>query len=357
MSAITCSQCGQTTAASQAYEIDGQINCVGCAEAAVERAKAAGHTVRVSRYVDKTICIRCNTYIGEGTAALESGPMRFCSSCAAVVQDWPYPQWLKLSLFALLLLLVVSLVHGRKYFQAGKNLYHGEQLLESGQYNKALPFLKEALKTAPNSDKGALLTAKAALLVGDLETAQKALQGHNGGHFENADKPEFRDVHDLWNRAINAEKQLEQARNLEDQEGKEFEAATLAHKAAGLYPQFPHIDIALNMFDAGAAFARKDYDSYLGLAEKNWRLMPTSSTAAMLSSALACKYAATDTAAYRQQSEEMLAKAKELADGNKEALESLAEFAPRNQYRLDTREILTKQEYDRKFRVSKSTVK
>jgi len=81
-----------------------------------------------------------------------------------MVQNWPYPQWLKLSLAGLLLLLAFALLHGRKYFQAGKDLYRGEQLVEKGRFQEALPYLKATMKLAPNSDKGALLTAKAALL-------------------------------------------------------------------------------------------------------------------------------------------------------------------------------------------------
>jgi hypothetical protein len=357
MSDLTCAECGQAVSASSAYEVEEKINCGKCAETAVQRAKSSGNPIRISRYADKSICARCNTYVGEGGAALESGPMRFCSRCAAIIQDWPYPQWLKMSLVALLILLAFSLAHGRKYFQAGKNLYLGEQLVEKGQYEKALPYLKETLKTAPNSDKGALLTAKAALLAGDPATAEIALNGHNGGKFENADKPEFREVDDLWNRALNAAKDLERARKLEDQEGKEIEAASLAHKAAATYPQFPQIDVLLAMYDQGAAFARKDYDTFLSLAEKNWRAMPSGSTAAMYSSALACKYALTSDAAYRQRSVEMLAKAKELSSGNKDALESLAEFEQRNNYRLESRVIIDKAEYDRKFRNGKSAAK
>lgn len=350
MSNVTCGVCGQSSAPSQAFDIEGKIHCGKCADATVQAAKASAKKIHIIRYVDRSICARCNTYIGEPGSDVNPGEPRFCASCLALVQDWPYPQWLKFSLLGLLVLLVFSLLDGRKYFQAGKNLYRGEQLVENGQYEKALPYLKESLKIAPNSDKGALLTAKAALLIGDLPAAQAALQGHNGGSFEDADKPEFREVDALWKSAITATKYLDQADKLDRQGGHEEEAAKLTHQAAATFPQFPNMALLVNGADQGVAFARKDYDKYLSLAEKDWNTMQVAATASRMSSALACKYAIIGDPSYRQRSEEMLAKAKELSHGDKESLENLAEFEERNTYRLNSRKIITKFEYDQKFR-------
>ena len=193
MSQLACQECSRSLTSNEAYELNGKILCASCAQAAVERAKQAAQPAQVTRYVDKSVCARCNTYIGEG-GGVAAGPLRLCLPCSELVQNWPYPQWLKLSLTGLSLLLVFALFHGRKYFDAGKNLYRGEQLVESGKYEQALPYLKSALKIAPNSDKGALLTAKAAILSGDPQTAAQAFKGHNGGRFEKADTPEFREV-------------------------------------------------------------------------------------------------------------------------------------------------------------------
>lgn len=312
--------------------------------------------MKVTRYVDRSICARCNTYIGEG-GGVEVGPVRLCLNCSTLVQDWPYPQWLKFSLAGLLLMLVFALFHGRKFFQAGKDLYRGEQLVEMGKYEQALPYLKAVVRIAPNSDKGALLTAKAAILSGDPGTAANALNGHEGGRFEKGDSPEFQEVNSLWKRVNSALDNLEKASKLEEQDGQEEEAAKLAHGAAALYPQLRHMDILVDRYDAGVAFARKDYDAFLALAQKDWEVMPASVTAGMLASALACKYAVTGDAAFRQRSEEMLAKAKQMSADDKEALAALAEFEERNHYRLDSRQIITKSEYDRKFHNGKTAAK
>jgi hypothetical protein len=353
MSQVACCECSKTVSGGEAYELNGKVYCGPCVQAAAGRAKAAGQPVSVTRYADKSICARCNTYVGaEGGIAL--GNARLCLACSERVQDWPYPQWLKLSLAGLLLLLVFALVHGRKYFQAGKDLYRGEQLVEKGQFKNALPFLKATMKLAPNSDKGALLTAKAALLSGEVQTAAQVLEGHNNGRFENTDKPEFQEVKRLWSNANAAFDKLDKAAKLEAQDGNEVEAAKLAHEAVAIYPQLPLANILLDEYDGGVAFAKKDYDTFLALAERDWNLLPDSRSAAMMSSALACKYAVSGDATYRQRSEEMLAKAKELVNGDKQNLERLAEFEERNRFRLESRQIITKSEYNRKFRNTKN---
>src|SRR3974390_2962273 len=265
----TCSECARSLSASEAYELNAKIYLDPCVQAAAQRAKEAGEPVAVTRYVDKAICPRCNAYIGEG-GGVAAGPVRLCLPCSEVVQTWPYPQWLKLSLAGLLLLLVFALAHGRKYFEAGKNLYRGEQLVEKGQYRQALKYLKETLRIAPESDKGVLLTAKAALLSGDVETAQKALNGHNDGKFEDANKPEFIEVENLWNHALTALDKLKRAANLYNQGGHEAEAVKLVHEAASEYPQLQGIQTAVDQVDAAYAFQTKDYDRFMGIAKKEW---------------------------------------------------------------------------------------
>src|SRR6266704_772416 len=138
-------------------------------------------------------------------------------------------------------------------------MYVGGRLVKQGRYTQALPHLKETLRTAPQSDKSALLAAKAALLIGDVDTADKALHGHNGGYFEDANKPEFKEVNDLWTRATNALEKAEQASKLAQQDGKEIEAAQLMHAAAAGYPELPSLAFAAEVYDAGAAFARIRY--------------------------------------------------------------------------------------------------
>jgi hypothetical protein len=357
MGEIKCSECGQVATAANAYQLNGRLYCANCTKSAIEYAKSSGQAVEIVRYVDKSVCSRCSTYVGESGAHLEVGSLRFCQPCATLVQDWPYPQWLKLSLAGLLLLLGISLLHGKKYFEAGKNLYRGEQLVEQHKYAQALPYLKETLKIAPESDKGALLAAKAALLSGDLESAGKALQGHNDGNFEDGNDSQLLEVKALEDRVGKALENLEKARKLAEQPGNEAEIARLIHEAASNYPELPNMSRAVDSADQGVAFASKDYDRFVRLAQQDWDTLGTSSTAAALSSALACKYATTGDATFRQRSEEMLTKAKELAGDDKDSEAEFQEYAERIRYRLESRQIIDKWEYDKKFRQGKTKTK
>jgi hypothetical protein len=229
-------------------------------------------------------------------------------------------------------------------------MYIGERLVDDGRYAEALPYLRETLRVAPGSDKAVLLTAKAALKAGDVDTASKALQGHDGGRFEDGKDGKFLEVNVLWERAIGAMEKAGKANKLMEQDGHAAEAARLMHEAAASYPEASVLAVVAEDYDEGAAFERKDYDAYLSMAEKQWKDRPSPITTAAVASAFACKYAATGDVSYRKQSEEMLQKAQQQAQGNSDEMKGFQEFAERIRYRLDSRKVIGKQEYDRRFR-------
>jgi tetratricopeptide (TPR) repeat protein len=226
-------------------------------------------------------------------------------------------------------------------------MYKGERLVEEKRYAEALPYLKETLKIAPRSDKAVLLTAKAALLTGDMQTAGAAFDGHDSGKFENGKDAEFLEVSAIWNRAVDAMKKAQAAGKLAVHEA---EAARMMHEAAAQYPEMPSLRIAADSYDGGVAFEQKDYDTFLAISEKAWKEHADANSASGMASALGCKYAVTGDESFRQRSEEMLQRAFEMAKGDAEELKVLNEFAERNKYRLESRVILTKAEYDKRFR-------
>jgi hypothetical protein len=317
---------------------------------AAREAKEAGRAAEYTAVPDHSGCARCGAYSGDSADHPLVGKLPLCATCAPQVLDWPYPAWLKSSLAVLLVLLVVALLHGRKYFHAGRDMYVGEHLVEQRKYGEALPYLQEALRIAPGSDKAVLLTAKAALLSGEYDIADKAIEGHDNRHFDDADSAAFKEVNAIWNRASSAAEKAVQASKLEEQEGHAAEAAALMHEAANLYPEAPGLAINAENFDEGAAFERKDYDAFLAIAQNQWKEHPGPSTAAAVAGALACKYAVTGNPEYRKQSEDMMATARKGVQGSAEGEKELQEYAERIRYRLDSRQIIAKQEYDRKFR-------
>lgn len=357
MSEATCSACGLKAPIRSLFDLNGQTYCEPCVRTASLNARGSGQPSMYMPLINRSICARCNTFIASDASAAQIGSARFCSTCAPLIKDWDYPVWLKIGLASLLLLLAVALVHGRKYFHAGRALYIGERLVDEGKFANALPYLKETLTIAPGSDKASLLAAKSALMIGDVASADKALHDHDGGHFEDGQSAQFLEVNSLWDHANEAFKKAEQAGKLAQQDGKSAQAAKLMHDAASLYPQLPGFAFAAESLDGGAAFERRDFDSFLAVSEHQWKEQPASETAAQLASALSCKYAVTGTTDFRKRAEEMMDKARQLAQGDSEALKSIDEYVPRIQYRLNSRKIITKQEYDHLFRSGKSSAK
>jgi hypothetical protein len=352
----TCVGCGLTASIGSFYSIDGKLYCEPCSWKEERAAAERGEKLEKISVVDGSVCARC-TAVAADTGSADFPIFKglpLCPNCQQQIGNWPYPAWLKASLAGLLILLAVALIHGRKYFHAGRMMYAGERLVEHGKYREAVPFLKDADELAPQSDKASLLLAKAALHIGDVRTAQKALQGHAAGHYERSD--EFQEVESLWNRATNALDKAQKASELVDQPGKSEEAEALMRQAAAEYPEAPQLTAAVPYFEAGSAFEHKDYDRFLAIAEGIWKVQPGSAgAAAELAGALACKYAVTGDPSLRTRSEEMMEKLRQLSQGDKAVEQRYQEYAERLKHRLDTREIINKQEYDRRFRSAKGT--
>jgi len=188
------------------------------------------------------------------------------------------------------------------------------------------------------------------LLSGDPNTAYEAVKGHNNGVGFEQDS-DFQEVDALFTRTKPAIEKANKAAELIQQTGKAEEADALMHQAAEAYPEMQALRDYLPYFDAGAAFERKDYDKLLEFSEEQLRLTPDSGSAAGgVAGALACKYAVTGDPAWKQKAEEMLEKAHQLSQKSAEEQKSFVEYAERTRYRLSSREIIDKNEYDRRFR-------
>ena len=314
----------------------------------MRKAKEKGQPSETVSMTDNSVCVRCGAS-SDVTDFQLGGKQPLCPSCGQLVQDWPYPMWLKLGLACVLALLVVALVNGRKYFHAGRSLYIGERLVDEGHFDQALPYLQETVRVAPGSDKAVLLAARAALMAGRVDIADKVLHGHNDGHFEDPGE-DFRTVNSLWDRANGAFEKADKAAKLAVQDGHAAEAARLMHEAAASYPQAVQLSIAADAYAAGAAFENKDYDGFLAIAQRQSKQYPGPETAGEVASALACKYAVTGDPSYKKQSEEMLQVAEQGSQQSPDARKGFEEYAERIRYRLETRQIISKTEYDQKFR-------
>jgi hypothetical protein len=345
MRRATCSQCGVSGALQTYFAYHNQIYCQNCADLLKFDTVPGAKPVAL---IDPTICTRCGADNGDDEYP-RLGALPFCHNCHAYVEANPYPIWLKAGLAALLVLLVVALAHGRRYFSAGRQMYIGEKLVDEGKYSEAVPHLKLTVQIAPGSDKAVLLLAKAALLSGDPDTASEAVRGHGNGQGFDQDS-DVQEVESLFKRSKAAMDKANKAIELVQQSGKGTEAAALMHQAVTEYPEMKALKDLMLSFDAGAAYEKKDYDQFVARSEQYVKAEPNSPGAAgELASAYACKFAVTGDPAWKQKAEDLLEKSRQLSQSPDDQ-KAFEEYAERTRYRLSSREIIDKVEYDRRFR-------
>lgn len=309
--------------------------------------------LRVTREIDRTVCARCKTDYGLSQLPLV-GNVPICGNCSSQIVNRPFPQWLKLSLAGLLALLVVALVHGRVYFAAGRSLARGEKAIKRHDYRAASDELQKVLKVAPRSQKAILLAAKAAMMSCDMETAEKTLN-LRPTYEQNA---LFREVNGQWGRAIKAYDDAVKASKLSEDGKHDAEAAQLMQQASGEFPECKQLRIAAEAYTGGAAFSRKDYDGFLAHSSAALQMDPNSpDLLGTEASAFAAKYAATGLPEYQARAEEDLKKAEQLSENDPKAKASYTEYAERIRYRLESREIIDRDEYNRRFRNGKDPLK
>jgi hypothetical protein len=341
-----CRTCGLEKPLRTMFVVNQQLYCEPCADQAVTQLKQIKAPLQVFRAVDPTICALCGADAGSSEFPKVAG-VPFCAVCQEKIYNIGFPAWLKAGLVFTVLLLVFALVHGKRYFQAGREFFQGERMVAGHQYSGAIPRLKAVVGVAPDCEKCVLLLAKAELLNGQPQEGYQTLKAHQNGHFKNSDLASEVDgianrVAKAWDLTQSAVKQYEQ---------KEADKALESlHSAEQLYPEWPLLKEQERGIQISQAFDRKDYDAFLQLSEGYWKDHPESAIAAAgVASALAAKYATTGDESYRQKSEEMLEKARPLAHTDEE-VKAYQEYAERIQYRLKTREIIDKPEYDRRFR-------
>ena len=353
MQETKCSDCGLIGPLRSFYSLNGKSYCEPCVWKASKDAAARNEP---SEYVSlgyDTVCARCHK--DAGTVVLSKvGAISLCEECRAIVYSWPYPQWLKLGLAGLLVLLAISLLHGKKYFQSGRSLYRGEQLVDERHYSEAIPYLQSTVSIAPGSDKGVLLYAIACLRSGDAVDAWRALKNHENGHFDDADDPLVKEAQQLSERAGQAFDKAAEAYKLAGESGHAAESAQKIREAAQIYPENPGFAMAVVYYDAGTAFEAKDYDRFLSLSQQITTQNPDSADAlGMLASALACKYAVTGDQSFHDRAMQTLAQAEKLAERSAEEKKAFQEYSDRIHYRLTSREIIDTEEYNRRFRTAK----
>ncbi len=337
-----CVTCNADLPLAQLRAMDGKIYCDPC----VTKTAESGQHGEIYRISDPTICTKCNTDWGNNDLP-KVGGLPYCSSCRERLYNYPFPSWLKIALVAAMLLLAVSLVHGTRYFRLGRDYYRGQRQLKARQYAAAAQSMAPVAEAAPNCEECVLLLAKAHLLDGHPELAWNAAKKYHDGHFQINDQE--KEVEALFNRYTMAADSMEAAQKLY-LEHKEQESLKALEKAASAYPEWPIPRQQVSALKVAIAFDHKDYDQFLSLAQESYRTDPKSpDSVAQVASALACKYAVTGEPQFLDESHKYLAEAKELAT-TKEGMTDYQEYAERIEHRLQSREIISREEYNRRYR-------
>ena len=299
MKQVTCEQCQQSRPMNEMFLVLGRSLCDKCTHAELaQRGKQKVPEGSVARQIDPTICYGCGRDNGSSPLPALAGGTPVCRDCEQKFRNPSYPGWIKAAFAVLLILAVASCINNWRFFAAYVEIQRGVRSAQAGDLRSAVRFLDSANRRVPESKEVAGLTSL------------------------------YRGLHLLSQ-----------------------EKATDALPHLRLASQYIPADRAIQDFvlraEIGAAFDRKDYDQFLSKAKVAMDRNPKDHAAvATVASAFACKWAVTGDEGFRLEALKYLDQAKQLAGAEDPAFK---EYQGRILYRLDSREIITREEYHRRF--------
>jgi hypothetical protein len=290
MKRTKCAECGKSIPLGDSLSLNNVISCPECAE----KSGKEGYT----QNVDPTICVNCKRDNGLSSfSTISTVPL--CDQCQEYFRNRPFPKWLKIAALLLVAILVIAVNYNVRFFQARNHLASAHSFLLTGKFQEACEEY----------------TAAADLVKESREIAAVA---------------------SFYNACL-ALKQ--------DSCGK---AVTMLNKIQGGSIPDSVIEGVRSQALIGVAFDRKDYDRLLELATALHDKYPSEISAhAVLSSACACKYAVTGDKQFYNRSKSYLDTAIKLSLEKGDT--SFYEYRDRIIYRLETKDIISKAEYDKKY--------
>jgi tetratricopeptide (TPR) repeat protein len=228
----------------------------------------------------------------------------------------------------------------------GLAFVRAERHIEAREYARASDDLDKVLAVNPEAHNATLLKIKTDLLCDRFRNIGGLVDRIKGESFKGKLIGEVRGLMERSDRALG-----EFTKGFELL-GKNQCGDAVPHlaRAHDTFPESRLLHHAWLSAKAGACFDAKDYDGFLKEAETVAALAPEDpQSAAQVASALAAKYAASGDESFKTRAESRLARAKELCT-DADSRKAFAEYGERIEHRLRTREIITKAEYDRRFR-------
>lgn len=257
--------------------------------------------------------------------------------------------WQWIAAAAVVLALLGGAYYGYRYWQVRRDVKAAERLVADGKPAEAAALLDATLARSPESSQALLLKMKAEFLSGNWRGAGELFERNAGRTVKGELAAE---VNTIAQRAHTAVQRHGEAKLLFER-GELDKAELLLTEAVGLYPESQEIRESLETVQGSQAFQKKDYARFVEIAERGAERRPDSPTAlALLASALSAQYAATGEARYRERAEQALEAARKLAEPIPPARAAYEEYSERIRHRLQTREIIDRAEYDRRFRTA-----
>jgi hypothetical protein len=290
MKSLVCAACGAELPMSSMVLIGEGVFCPDC-----RRAEIGVPT----RILDPTICKGCKKDNGETPLGTVSG-IPTCDDCAAKLRSYGFPGWLKIAMSALVVLAIASFCVNWRFFEGYIKARAAYRAAGTGDIETAADSMEAAAKHVPEST--------------DLKSGAKLYRGLYllASHRASAALPYLYEY----------------------------------KKLAGGQSEKEALILILDA-EASAAFEVKDYDLFLQKATERMKATPQVPQAlAQMASACACKYAITGDEKYREESNRWLEQARELAgEGDPE----MEQYVQRIRKRLETREILSREDYEEKY--------
>jgi hypothetical protein len=295
---ITCEKCEGSVPLGETLKVRGSAVCKACAESIFAAEKIPAK--QVERQIDPTVCVGCG--LDNGNAELTKlGQFPVCPACETLFKNRPFPGWVKAALVGMVVLVVSMMAWNWRFVRA----YYE------------------------------LRCSMAAMNVGDLE--------RGATHFMSVAKlvPENTDIQ-TYGRFYEGMLLLNQ--------NKSAEALKRLQSCKGRVADEPFLDDLIMSAQVGVAFDQGDYDEFLALAlQMDARHKDDPAYVGQLASAYACKYAETSDEQYKVKSLAALDRARTLASSKPEYEEYYAEYEPRILHRLYTRQIISRNEFNKRY--------
>jgi len=293
-----CNDCGQTFSTNETIKISESILCRTCAEKLLQTRKGVPKE-QIQRQFDPTVCANCGKDNGN-LELMKLAGLPACEQCITFFRNRPYPMWIKAAMVGLAAIVVFSFIWNWRFVQAYINIRTSETAVRAG-----------------NLETAAKLFRSAATKVPEVKDLSAIALFYEGAQMLREDKPD--------------------------------EALKLLNSSKAELPQGFPVDEIISLAEIGVAFDNKDYDKFLTLALQASEKRSNNPTAvAQVASAYACKYAVTGDDQFKQQSLDFLKKARTLSE-QQGGLNEFAEYEGRILHRIETRDIISHDEFKKRF--------